>query len=345
MNATKAVIAAGVMCLIGCVSAETSGSALKAPTKKGHEAVAAAAAFEQDRVAILAMAGDYQVTFDFTETVPFAPGYALKDKKLSGAFESVRVTEDRGDFISLQHILVVGGNEGVPIKHWRQDWRYEPETVLTFVGGNAWETKAVPPSERAGRWSQVVYQVDDSPRYGAVGAGTHDDGVSQWTPPRAMRPLPRRDATTRDDYHAVDAVNRHAITPAGWVHEQNNDKLVLAPRRQVLVREIGVNTYTRFDDYDVRAAEDYWAQTKAYWAGVRKKWTAIEKASASFGLTIQGEPEALYTPLMELATEVTKGEASQADAIAEAERIIDRYTTSDVGTLAQRLAANTTLYE
>ncbi|MEM8920633.1 MAG: hypothetical protein AAGB25_04650, partial [Pseudomonadota bacterium] len=47
------------------------------------------AAFEQDRKSILAMTGDYKVTFDFTETVPFLEGYELKEPKLSGAHESV----------------------------------------------------------------------------------------------------------------------------------------------------------------------------------------------------------------------------------------------------------------
>ena len=40
------------------------------------------ATFEQDREAILAMAGDYKVTFDFRETVPLTEGYTLKDPKL-----------------------------------------------------------------------------------------------------------------------------------------------------------------------------------------------------------------------------------------------------------------------
>ena len=158
---------------------------------------------------------------------PFVEGYELKEPKLSGGFEVVLVVEDRGDFISLQHILVGGGENGIPIKHWRQDWQYEPERVLVFVGGNAWEWRDVSPAKRAGRWSQTVYQVDDAPRYAAVGDWSYDDGIAEWTPPSEWRPLPRRDMTTRDDYHAIDAVNRHALTPTGWVHEQDNSKLIL----------------------------------------------------------------------------------------------------------------------
>ncbi|MEM9233149.1 MAG: DUF6607 family protein, partial [Pseudomonadota bacterium] len=195
------------------ITAEMSAPPLSAPPLIDEK-------MAQDREAILAMAGNYKVKFDFIETVSYFDGYDLKDRKLSGADEMVRVVEDRGDFISLQHILVVGGEQKFVVKHWRQDWTYQPKEVLTFIGGNAWEMRPVPEAERAGTWSQAVYQVDDSPRYGAVASWRHENGVSQWEPPREWRPLPRRDMTTRDDYHAVNAINRHALTPKGWVHEQ-----------------------------------------------------------------------------------------------------------------------------
>ena len=231
--------------LVGVAAAVLAACAtLGAPAMPSADA----ATFEQDRKAILAMAGDYHVTFDFRETVALAPGYELKKPKVSGAEEIVRVVEDRGDFISLQQILVMKmGDDTYVTKHWRQDWQYQPESVLVFIGGNAWETRPVSAAERKGKWAQTVYQVEDSPRYGAVGAWTHDNGVSQWTPPAEMRPLPRRDMTTRDDYDAVLAVNRHTITPFGWVQEEENSKLVLRGDHHVLVREIGVNSYKRAD--------------------------------------------------------------------------------------------------
>jgi len=293
--------------------------------------------FEQDRAAILAMAGDYRVTFDFTETVSFVEDYEIKDKYVTGAHESVRVIEDTGDFISLQHILVVGGDEGVPIKHWRQDWRYEPDTLLTFVGGNAWRKENVSAAKSAGKWSQTVYQVDDAPRYGALAAWSHANGVSEWEPPSAWRPLPRRDATKRDDYHAINAVNRHAITPDGWVHEQDNSKLILTGEPRLLVREVGVNTYLKSDEYDVAVADEYWAKTHDYWAGVRNMWTAMEASHDAFGLTIQGEPEELYMKLLTIADNVANGEQTTRDALPEARAIIDAYTTTNIGSLADRL--------
>ncbi|MEL6729275.1 MAG: DUF6607 family protein [Pseudomonadota bacterium] len=315
-----------------------------APEPAAESVVEAPSNFDKDRASILAMSGDYKVTFDFTETVSFVDGYELKEPKISGGHESVRVIEDRGDYISMQHLLVVGPDESpFVVKHWRQDWKYEPARVLTFIGGNAWEWQEVPASERAGTWSQTVYQVDDAPRYGAVGTWTYEDGIAEWTPPQQWRPLPRRDMTTRDDYHAVDAVNRHAITPWGWVHEQDNSKLMLDGTPQALVREFGINTYRAFDDYPVSAADEYWEGTEAYWAGIRAEWNRIEAEYDRFAITIKGETDALYMPLLSLAMEVQMGDKELEPALEEARNVINSFVTPDVGLLADRLRPTTTL--
>jgi hypothetical protein len=295
------------------------------------------AAFEQDREAILAMAGDYKVRFNFDETVAFTEGYEPKDTYTSGGYEIVRVVEDRGDFISLQHILVVGGEQKMPIKHWRQDWRYEPENVLVYIGGNAWQKRPVDNQAREGAWSQTVYQVDDAPRYGAVGRWSHEHGLSEWQPPAEWRPLPRRDMTTRDDYHAVDAINRHAITPDGWVHEQDNAKLALDGEPRVLVREIGVNTYVRSDEFPTEVGDDYWTATSEYWAGVRDIWNEMEASGKPIVIVQKGEADRLYMALLGLADEVASNERTVDDAVSEARTVIARETTSELAPLAARL--------
>ncbi|MEL6862546.1 MAG: DUF6607 family protein [Pseudomonadota bacterium] len=329
------LLAATAFAMLGAAGCATT--AVSTASSSEVDAVTTAQ-FERDRESILAMTGDYKVTFDFTETVPFVEGYELKEPKLSGGNETVLVVEDRGDYISLQHLLVVGPDDSpFVVKHWRQDWQYEPARVLVFVGGNAWEWRDVPESERAGTWSQTVYQVDDAPRYGAVGTWVYEDGIAEWTPPQEWRPLPRRDMTTRDDYHAVDAVNRHVITPWGWVHEQDNSKLMLDGEPQALVREIGVNTYRAFTEYPVEAAEDYWAGTSDFWAGVRAHWAEIEAEHERFAITIKGETEDLYMPLLTLAGEVSDGEKDRDAALAEARDVIDSFVTPEIGQLADRL--------
>lgn len=299
------------------------------------------AKFERDRASILAMAGDYKVSFDFIETVSFNENYVVTPPKISGAEEVVRVIEDQGDFISLQHILVAThGDVTLPIKHWRQDWQYEPDRILSFIGGNAWEWQDIPLAQRKGKWSQTVYQVDDAPRYSAVAAWTYDLGAPTWVPPHEWRPLPRRDMTTRNDYHTINAVNRHVITPLGWVHEQDNDKVVLSSGVPVLLaREVGVNTYERDSDFAVEVALDYWAGTADFWTEIRDEWARIGNENNRFGLAIQGESEALYVPLLELASEVAEGKIPLAEAGPKGRALVREFVTFDLAPLAERVAA------
>ena len=143
--------------------------------------------------------------------------------------------------------------------------------------------------------------------------------------------------TTRDDYHAVDAMNRHAITPWGWVHEQDNDKLILSGDPQILVRETGVNTYRKDSEFDATIATDYWAATGDYWAEVRDEWTKIETEYPRFAITLKGETEDLYMPLLNLAGEIVEGEKTTEVAAAEARTVIRSFVTADIGELADRL--------
>lgn len=337
-NASRFAGAGALVLLLGACASVAPQATGQTATAGAANAAQEAQKFQADREAILAMAGNYRVTFDFRETVAYAEGYELKEPKFSGGDEVVRVLEDRGGFISMQHILVVGGDDKFPVKHWRQDWVYEPESVLVFIGGNAWEKRPLSAEEREGKWAQVVYQVDDAPRYGAVAAWTHDDGISAWTPPAEWRPLPRRDATTRSDYHAIKAVNRHVITPEGWVHEQDNAKLVLdngAP--YALAREIGVNTYRKFDDFDIAVADDYWTDTADFWAEVRAEWTRMETENDAFAITLVGEPETLYFEILGLAEAYRSKDKTLEEAVAESHDIIARYTETDIGSLSARL--------
>lgn len=301
--------------------------------------IAEDATFERDRQSIIAMAGDYKVTFDFRETVSLKAGYKAKEAYVTHAQEIVRVIEDRGDFISLQHILLVGGpDKKFPIKHWRQDWVYEPATMTKFVGGNVWESVDLVPADTKGKWAQFVYQVDDGPRYTGLGEWRYDSGFAEWTSAPSWRPLPRRDATKRSDYHTIEAVNRHALTPNGWVHEQDNTKLILTDEApQALVREVGVNVYVHADDLATDVVTDYWNQTQDFWAIVRAAWADLEQ-KPQFGLTVQGEPEELYMQILGIAEGLIEGEMTSEQASKDALAVIADYTVTDIKPLWARLA-------
>ncbi|MEO0996709.1 MAG: DUF6607 family protein [Pseudomonadota bacterium] len=234
---------------------------------------------DRDRRAILAMQGDYAVDFHFEETVALAPGYEPRTAKNSGGFETVLVVEDTPDRIVLQHLLVMGGQV---IKHWRQDWLYETPERFEFVADQTWAPRRLAPERIDGHWTQCVFEVSDAPRYCGTGRWNHRYGVSTWTGDRSWRPLPRREYTVRDDYNAINAENRHTVTPHGWTHEQDNTKTRRDGTRTdaTLVREFGFNDYRSIAGYDFGPARDYWDRTADYWARVRAAWQKRLQAGA-----------------------------------------------------------------
>lgn len=316
-----------------CAAQQGTMQAQTAPQTSAQPLAGAETAdYERDRRAILGMAGDFDVTFDFTETVALKKGYELKPRKVTPTTEIVRVIADTPGFISLQHILTMSHDgQTIVVKHWRQDWTYEPDTLLSFEGQNRngddrWEAVPLSASERTSAWSQTVYQVDDGPRYAAVAPWKHEGEISTWTPPVSWRPLPRRDDTTRTDYNVLAGVNRHTVAPWGWWHEQDNHKLVLTEDGpEELVREAGVNSYYRAEDVPAEAGEVYWAKTADYWAGVRAKWDEII-ATGALILDDNPEGEQLYMPVLELADAVESGEMTTEAALTKARAVIDRQT-------------------
>lgn len=290
------------------------------------------AAFNRDRAAILSMAGTYRVKFDFRETVSLVADYQPIEPKRSGGFEAVRVIEDTGRIIRMQHLLVVKDEADKPIiiKHWRQDWIYEPETVLTYAGPNAWTLTTVPAADRRDSWAQTVWQTDDSPRYGGIGQWKHDRGEVRWISEETGRPLARRDAIRKPVYDRYVGTNRHALTHAGWVHEQDNAKVGLRDGKPVtIVHEVVLNSYVPSTDFDFKAADDYMAKTSTYWASVRLAWDAVATRTGGIRL-VQDADNGSSTgkKLMELADNIAKGSLGTADGVAQARFIIGQATAA-----------------
>lgn len=270
--------------------------------------------FERDRRAILAMAGPYRTSFDFLETVGYTLDHEPQRPYQSWATEYVHVIEDRGDFISLQHIMVMvyrdeDGNLSEPLvmKHWRQDWQYEKRDLFRYAGHGSFEKHRVSKKEAAGRWAQAVYQVDDSPRYEAIGRWQHHPNFSTWLSDETWRPLPRREATVRDDYHALIGHNRHTIVPHGWVHEEANYKAVVDEAATTyLAKELGLNRYERIKGFDFSAGEEYWSATAEFWKDVRAQWQTIIADNKRFHLSEEPDGVPLFAPLFGYAEEVQR---------------------------------------
>ncbi|WP_068084903.1 DUF6607 family protein [Novosphingobium rosa] len=288
------------------------------------------ASFKADRADILNMAGDFKVTFDMRETTSWRADYTPIPAAISGGHESVRVVEDTGRHIVLQHLLVVTmpkdkGGKTMVIKHWRQDWTYEPETVLTYAGKGAWKLEPVPEKFRSGRWSQTVWQTDDSPRYGGWGQWTDEGGVRRWRSSWTWRPLARRDATRHPPYDRYLGINRHSPTPTGWIHWQDNIKMGpdASGKEVPYVQESVLNTYQRDSNYAVSAADAYWTATKDYWSAIRKTWD--ETIARNKGVTVAEVADtgsAGAERLMDLAEDIQNGKVKTDEAIRRGKAVI-----------------------
>lgn len=329
-NMTRVFLIAAALLIAQPVVAQTP--AVPAPAE------AVASQFERDRQSILAQAGQYGVRFDMRENVSFRAGYEPLEPKISGGTEIVRVVYDDGDRISLQHILVMNDGDGNShvIKHWRQDWVFEPETVLTYAGPNRWTLTPVAADQRRGAWAQTVWQTDDSPRYGGVGRWDYTHGVAEWTSGPTWRPLARRDAIRNPVYDRYLGTNRHALTPAGWVHLQDNVKIGASEGDEgemtTIVQEDVVNTYWLDTGYDPAPGDAYWTATKDYWAGVRAAWDAAIVASG--GLYIEEEANrgsVTGKALMDWAVDIQEGRLSTEAAIAQASALIASATVAPAG--------------
>lgn len=226
---------------------------------------------EQAHHFILSMAGEYAVHFRFEEIYSLTQNYDLQQDKPQFAYETVIVVENTPNKIVLQHILVAGDRV---IKHWRQDWQYQPTTLWSYVGDYQWQTALVSAEQSEGCWLQTVWQVDDSPRYAGLGKWVKENGVILWASNETYRPLPRREYTQRNDYDVIIGQNRHVITPQGWIHEQDNIKFD-SKTQTALAREKGVNCYQRIEDYNFSLAYQYWEKHHHFWHVVREKWEDI----------------------------------------------------------------------
>lgn len=254
---------------------------------------------ELDRKAIMDMCGCYEVTFKYTET--FAPeiDYEKKLDYTSKALELALPIIDEENKISLQHLLVI--NDSTVIKHWRQDWLYENQKVFHYNGDNTWNFTQLPTDAVKGQWTQKVYQVDDSPRYSGSSTWVHYDGKHFWEN-KSDSPLPRREYSKRSDYNVMARGNRQEITSYGWVHEQDNDKIIRKEGEEdvLLAQEKGFNIYKKVADADCKVAADWWAAHKEFWAKARAAWDEVYEREGELTLLKQVDGQPMFVQFYSL---------------------------------------------
>jgi len=266
---------------------------------------------EKDQNAIKKMCGCFEVGFNFSETFNYSDDttYMPSKVKHANALEWAELVEDSNDKIIIQHLLVVGDKDNpMIIKHWRQDWLFENNDFYMYNGDNKWNFVKKTDDEIKGQWTQKVYQVDDSPRYEGSSSWVHVDGKSYWEN-TTDAPLPRREYTQRSDYNITVRRNRHEITNYGWLHDQDNDKVIRNKDSDViLAQEKGYNTYNRVDDSKCESAKIWWKKNHKFWEHARDSWNEVYNKDKNLTMHSKVDGKKLYEQLfyMDLDTSPKK---------------------------------------
>jgi len=256
-----------------------------------------------DQEAIKAMCGCFEVTFNFTETFNYSNDslYRPSETKVDKGLEYAFAIEDEDDKISIQHLLQVGRPDSPHIvKHWRQDWLFQNQEFYMYNGDNNWTFEKKSKDDVKGQWTQKVFQVDDSPRYEGSGTWVHVDGKHYWEN-TTTAPLPRREYTKRNDYNITLRGNRHEITDFGWVHDQDNEKVLREAGKEdvIIAKEKGYNTYKKVDDSRCQASQDWWKAQQDKWALVRTKWDAVYGRNKGLTLAEKVDNKVLFKYLLD----------------------------------------------
>ncbi|RZK43878.1 MAG: hypothetical protein EOO90_01070 [Pedobacter sp.] len=282
--------------------------------------------FDQDREAIKALAGFYKVTFNYAETFSPDDDYKFHDRHRSSAKEWALILEDSPKKIVIQHLLVMRGDSMI-IKHWREDWTYEDNQILAFDKNDTWKKVTLSPEQTKGKWTQKVYQVDDSPRYQAIGTWVHVDGKHQWQS-NSDSPLPRREHSERSDYNVLNRGNTLYLTKTGWMFEQDNKKIIRsASGDKLLAMEKGLEEFIKTDAKSFGYAQKWWKEQEKFWKDARETWDVVFAENSVIQLAPKVDNKLLYEQFFALGNQSVKENWDSAKNKEGVKKIILSYLT------------------
>jgi hypothetical protein len=265
-----------------------------------------------DKKNIEQLCGCFEVKFKYAETFSPNPDYKYHDRDdMSEGLELIVPIENSDKKIVLQHLLII--TDSMIIKHWREDWTFEDPELWTYSGDRVWSRLPEGSADVKGKWTQSVWEVSDAPRYQGAGEWVNIDDRIFWQN-TSDAPLPRREYTTRNDYNVLRRTNRISLNKEGWVHEQDNEKIIRENGKdKLLVQEKGYNTYVKTDDKKCQVAKAFWEKHEKFWVNVRTAWKEKMAGKKSLKLltTVEGRP--LYMHLDDLEKQLAKSTSKQSD--------------------------------
>jgi len=279
------------------------------------------------------LCGCFDVDFRYAETFSPDTSYKFHDREHSHATAElalpIAVSDNK---IIIQHLLVI--NDTMVIKHWREDWEYQANDLLVYQGNKQWTKQAIPAAETKGKWTQTVWEVDDAPRYQGTSSWILANGKTYWEN-TTNAPLPRREYTTRSDYQILKRGNRIALSEKGYVHEQDNEKIVKENNTEkLLVQEKGINAYVKIADSKCAAAKAWWEKNGAFWTVIRTQWDAVVKAQSTINLKAKVDSKRMDEYFGKLSKQWSNKEVSLEEVAKQAKSTIEKFVagSKDVAT-------------
>ena len=290
----------------------------------------AAAQKSADLAAIKKLCGCFEVSFQYAETFSPRKEYTFDERYKTSAREWVFVDEESKNKLVLMHLLII--NDSTVIKHWREDWIYQNTDLLAYNTGWHWTKHSLPKDQVKGQWTQKVFEVNDMPRYEGSAAWIHSEGKHFWDN-IADAPLPRREYTKRSDYQVLRRHNRLYVSNAGYLHEQDNDKIIRNQSAdELLAQEKGINDYRKIRENDCAIAKVWWEKNGTIWRDVRAAWSELIEQNQGIHLTqksVNGKrfEKAINGLVSELATTLDKTDA--ATRRASIKKLIEEYIITE----------------
>lgn len=287
-------------------------------------AYGASAQQQEGKKNIEKLCGCFEVQFKYAETFSPDEDYKFHNREnLAAGSELVIPIEVSDKKISLQHLLVI--TDTMIVKHWREDWTYEDPQLFVYKGDKTWEKTALKPEQVKGKWTQTVWEVSEAPRYQGVSEWIKTDGKTIWEN-TADAPLPRREYSTRSDYNVLKRGNRIIINEEGWIHDQDNQKIIRENGTdKLLVEEKGVNSYKRIDDKQCAGGLAYWKKNKLYWAKVKAVWDDYMAKHSTVTIKDKVDGKYLHEYLFAQAKEFANGKIKASDIDASVKASVEKF--------------------
>ena len=100
--------------------------------------------------------------------------------------------------------------------------------------------------------------------------------------------------------------NRHEITDYGWLHEQDNQKVIREQEGdKELAWEKGWSTYTKVNDKKCQPAKDWWKENHEFWNDVRSVWGEVFRTKETLAINMNVDNNIMFMRFFSLGNEVS----------------------------------------